>query len=205
MNNLKIMKVFFAALFSLFLSNANAQVNARVSKVNGIEVYILSEPVRKYEVVMGQGNSIQWSSLVSGGLVNDNIATKVSRFVRGVQNQATQQNITFDAIIYSNGKSVSAVKFTDNKTEENDRIAEVQKINGMPVYIMSEPLKKYSVESDKGGGVKWKSLVTAGLVNNSIEEDLQKYLNKLEKDFKRGKIDALLYTRGKTCDGIKFL
>ncbi|MBX2887881.1 MAG: hypothetical protein KF829_04445 [Ferruginibacter sp.] len=199
------MKVFFAALFSLFLSNANAQVNARVSKVNGIEVYILSEPVRKYEVVMGQGNSIQWSSLVSGGLVNDNIATKVSRFVRGVQNQATQQNITFDAIIYSNGKSVSAVKFTDNKTEENDRIAEVQKINGMPVYIMSEPLKKYSVESDKGGGVKWKSLVTAGLVNNSIEEDLQKYLNKLEKDFKRGKIDALLYTRGKTCDGIKFL
>jgi len=204
-NNLKIMKVFFAALFSLFLSNANAQVNARVSKVNGIEVYILSEPVRKYEVVMGQGNSIQWSSLVSGGLVNDNIATKVSRFVRGVQNQATQQNITFDAIIYSNGKSVSAVKFTDNKTEENDRIAEVQKINGMPVYIMSEPLKKYSVESDKGGGVKWKSLVTAGLVNNSIEEDLQKYLNKLEKDFKRGKIDALLYTRGKTCDGIKFL
>ena len=199
------MKIFFAALFTLFLSNANAQVNARVTKVNGIEVYILSEPVREYEVVIGQGNSIQWSSLVSGGLVNDNIATKISRFVKGVQNQATQQNITFDAIIYSNGKSVSAVKFIDNKTEENDRIAEVQKVNGMPVYIMSEPLKKYSVESDKGGGVKWKSLVTAGLVNNSIEEDLQKYLNKLEKDFKRGKIDALLYTRGKTCDGIKFL
>ena len=199
------MKIFFAALFTLFLSNANAQVNARVTKVNGIEVYILSEPVREYEVVIGQGNSIQWSSLVSGGLVNDNIATKISRFVKGVQNQATQQNITFDAIIYSNGKSVSAVKFIDNKTEENDRIAEVQKVNGMPVYIMSEPLKKYSVESDKGGGVKWKSLVTAGLVNNSIEEDLQKYLNKFEKDFKRGKIDALLYTRGKTCDGIKFL
>ena len=173
--------------------------------MNGIEVYILSEPVREYEVVIGQGNSIQWSSLVSGGLVNDNIATKISRFVKGVQNQATQQNITFDAIIYSNGKSVSAVKFIDNKTEENDRIAEVQKVNGMPVYIMSEPLKKYSVESDKGGGVKWKSLVTGGLVNNSIEEDLQKYLNKFEKDFKRGKIDALLYTRGKTCDGIKFL
>ncbi len=199
------MKIFFAALFTLFLSNANAQVNARVTKVNGIEVYILSEPVREYEVVIGQGNSIQWSSLVSGGLVNDNIATKISRFVKGVQNQATQQNITFDAIIYSNGKSVSAVKFIDNKTEENDRIAEVQKVNGMPVYIMSEPLKKYSVESDKGGGVKWKSLVTGGLVNNSIEEDLQKYLNKFEKDFKRGKIDALLYTRGKTCDGIKFL
>ncbi|HRN92332.1 MAG TPA: hypothetical protein PLE75_03415 [Ferruginibacter sp.] len=195
--------ICFLLSFTLF-TTINAQDIARVNKINGIEVYILSEPIRKYDVVMGQGNTIQWTSFVTGGLVNDNIATKITKYVRALQDKATSEKIVFDAIIYTNGKSVSAIKFTDEKTEENDRVAEVQKMSGIPVFIMSEPLKNYTVENEKGGGVKWKSLVTAGLANNSIEEDIQKYVGKFQNLFKKGKIDAIQYSRGRDCNGIKY-
>lgn len=82
------MKETLSLIFMFFILLSNAQETAKVSKINGVEVYILSEPVRKYDVVMGQGNSIQWTSLVSGGLINDNIATKVTKFVRAVQDKA---------------------------------------------------------------------------------------------------------------------
>jgi len=183
----------------------NAQELAKVNKLNGVEVYILAEPIRNYEVVMGGKNSIKWSSFVSGGFVNEGVSTKMTQFVKSLQEKALEENITFDAVVYTNGKSVSAIKFTDEKTDENDRLAEVQKIDGIPVFILNEPLKKYTMETEKGGGVKWKSLTTGGLVNNSIEEDIEKYASKFKKSFKKGEIDALIYSRGKKCNGIKFV
>jgi len=70
---------------------------------------------------------------------------------------------------------------------------------------MNEPLKKYAIEDEKGGGVKWKSFASGGLVNNSIEEDIEKYASKFKKSFKKGEIDGLIYSRGKKCNGIKFV
>lgn len=196
-------KLFILTLF--FISSFGFSQNlARVSKVNGIEVYILCEPVRKYEVVIGKGNSLQWSSFLTGGIINESVATKVSKFVKGVIEKAKEEKIEFDAIVYTNGKTVSAIKFTDTVTAETDRIAEVQKIDGMPVFVMNEPLKKYTVESEKGPGIKWKSFVTAGLVNNSIEQDIDKYSNRFKSHFKKQKIDAIVYSTGKECIGVKF-
>ena len=189
----------------LFFATSFSQETARVNKINGIEVYVLCEPIRAYEVILGEGKSLQWSSLLSGGLINESVATKVTKYVTAVQEKALEENLTFDAIIYTNGKSVSAVKFTEEKTNDNDRIAEVQKIDGIPVFVLNEPLKKHTVEKDKGGGIKWKSLVTAGLVNNSIEEDIQKFVDRFKSYFKKNKIDALHYTNGKECNGIKFI
>lgn len=177
---------------------------ARVNKVNGVEVYVLCEPVRKYDIVIGKGNSLQWSSFITAGLINESVATKISKFVKGVSAKAKEDGIEFDAIIYTNGKNVSAIKFTDVATPETDRMAEVQKMDGMPVYVMNEPSKAYTVESDKGPGIKWKSFVTAGLINNSIEEDIDKYAGRFKSHFKKGKIEAIVYTSGKECVGVLF-
>lgn len=43
---------FTLFLFLIFLT-LNSQNKALVSKVNGIEVYLLSEPVREYQLVKG--------------------------------------------------------------------------------------------------------------------------------------------------------
>ncbi|MDT0643722.1 hypothetical protein RM553_12840 [Zunongwangia sp. F363] len=190
----------------LFVANFYAQDKtlAKVHKVNGIEVYILSEPLRDYDVVFGGDNKIQWTSALTGGLVNASIESKVSKFVKSVQEKSEEENVEFDAIVYSDGKNVSAIKFTEEKTDENERMAEVQKMDGIPLFILSEPVLDYTVEYDKGGGIKWKSLATAGLINNSIEEDVKKYVKKLDGKFKREKIDAIMYADGKEADGIKF-
>jgi len=190
--------------FTLGLATmANAQEMAKVSKVNGVEVYILAEPTRSYEVVMGGKNPIPWSAIAFGsGLTGEAISTKMTRFIKSLQGKAEKEDTAFDAVVYTNGKSVSAIRFTDEATEENDRLAEVQKIEGIPVFIMNEPLKKYVVENEKKSGINW----TRGALNSpSIEEDVEKYARKLKKSFKKGEVDALIYSRGKKCSGIKFL
>jgi len=104
------MKKTLFLFMTLFISVINAQEIAKVSKVNGVEVYILAEPIREYEVVMGGKNSIKWSSFATGGLVNDGISSKISQFVKALQEKAQKENVTFDAVIYTNGKSVNAIK-----------------------------------------------------------------------------------------------
>ena len=183
---------------------AQDKMLAKVQKVNGVETYILSEPLRDYDVVLGGRNKIQWSSFLTGGLFNGAIDDKISHFIKAIQEEATDKNIKFDAIVYTDGKNVSAIKFTEEATPETDRIAEVQKMEGIPVYVMCDPIQDYTVEVDKGGGIKWKSLATAGLINNSIEEDVHKFVSRLDGKYKRRKIDAIHYSSGKEADGIKF-
>jgi len=190
----------------LTITNFYGQKNnlAKVNKVNGVEAYILSEPLRDYEVVMGGDNKIQWGSFVTGGIINSSIETRVSKFIKTLQEQSKEEGIKFDAVVYTDGKNISAIKFTEEKTDENERMAEVQKMAGIPLYILSEPLLDYTVEYDKGGGIKWKSLMTAGLMNNSIEQDVEQFVKALDGKFKRDKIDAIMYADGKEADGIKF-
>lgn len=181
-----------------------SQIYSRVEKINGIEAYILAEPVREYEVLQSGGKGIQWGSFVTGGLINESIATKLSKYVQKLIKEYKDQNIEFDAIIYTSGKQVSAIKFTDKKTPENDRLATVQKIQNIPFFVISEPIEKYTYVDEIGGGLKWKSALTGGLVNNSIEEDLLKFAKKIDKDVEKGKVDAVIYNRGKKASAIKF-
>ncbi|MDT8415041.1 MAG: hypothetical protein RQ735_06650 [Flavobacteriaceae bacterium] len=197
MKKLILISVLFLGLIS------NGQENyAQVQKVNGIEVYILAKPLRAYEVVMDKNNSVQWSSFVTGGLINESIATKVTKFVKGTKEKAEKEGIDFDAIVYTDGKDIIAVKFTEAITPENNRMAVVQKIDGMAVYVMNEPVADYKVVTDKGPGMKWKSFLTGGIVNNSIEQDMEKYCKRLKDLFDAGEIQAVIYTSGKTASGI---
>ncbi len=182
---------------------AISQRKAKVHNINGIEVYILAEPVRNYEIVNTAKNSIKWGSYITGGLINQSISTKVSKFIKKLLKDYTQENITFDAILYTSGKNMTAIRFTEEATTNNKGIATIHKLNGIPFYVMSEPVEEYKYIGTIGKGIKWKSLVTAGLLNNSIEEDLVKFAKKVETKFRKGKINAVVYSNGKKAISIK--
>jgi hypothetical protein len=162
---------------------------ARVKKVNGIEAYILCEPLRPYEVVVDAGTGLKAESLLTGGLVNKSIAGRVEQFVRNIM----KQNAKVDAVVYSAGKRIVGVIFTDKGNSKEAGLARVSRIMGYPVFVMNEPLVDYAVLNNKSGGIKWKSLVTAGVVNNSIEEDVQEMVKKLQNRA----ADAMLFEGGK--------
>jgi hypothetical protein len=183
---------------------AMSQQKAKVHNVNGIEVYILAEPVREYEIINTAKNSIKWGSSLTGGLINESISTKVSKFVKKLLKDYTKQGVKFDAILYTSGKNMTAIKFTEAATKENKGIATIQKLNGIPFYVMSEPVQEYKYVGTIGKGIKWKSLVTAGLLNNSIEQDLVKFAKKVENKFRKGKISGVIYSNGKKAISVLF-
>lgn len=194
-------KLYLLLTLTLLFADAGAQSNndknlARVRKVNGVEAYILCEPLRSYEVVVDAGTGLKAESLLTGGLVNKSISGKVEQFVRNV----TKQNAKIDAVIYSAGKRIVGVIFTDQASAANTGLGRVSKVMGYPVFVMSEPVVNYQVVNNRSGGVKWKSLVTGGVVNNSIEEDVQAMVKKLQSRA----ADAMLFEGGKEGTAIMF-
>jgi|TARA_B110001469_G_C9533411_1_gene265105 hypothetical protein len=200
---MKMKKVLLGLVLFIGM-NCFAQQKSKVQKVNGIEVYLLAEPVREYETLKSGGKGIQWGSAITGGLINESIAKKVTKYIKKLAKEYKDENIDFDAIIYTNGKQMTAIKFTDEKTDENDRIAIVQKIEGIPFFVMGEPITEYEFVKTIGGGIKWKSALTGGLINNSIEQDLIKFAKKMDKKFRKKQISAIIYERGKKANAIKF-
>jgi len=196
--------ILLVLLSITFNSFSQKKYFAEVYVVNGVEAYILNEPVRPYEIVYGKGQGINWSSAITGGLINNSISTKVGKFIKSVVKKAEKDGKTIDAIIYTSGKNVTAVKFTDEPTTETKKKAIVHRLNGIPTYVMCEPYKEFRVAKSKRGGIKWKSAITGGLLNNSIEQDLMKFAKKYKKMYNKQQIDALYYTSGKSCDGIIF-
>ncbi|HEU5054723.1 MAG TPA: hypothetical protein VFT78_16525 [Hanamia sp.] len=172
------------------------QLLARVRRVDGVEAYILCEPVRDYTTLVDAGTGLKAESLLTGGIVNKSIAERVEQFIRKI----TKQNARVDAVIYSAGKRIVGVQFTDQATPQTKEIGRVSKVNGYPVFVMSEPLTNYSVINSRGPSIKWKSLFTAGIVNNSIEDDVEQMVKKLQSRA----ADAMLFDGGKGASAIMF-
>ena len=80
---------------------------AEVYVVNGVEAYILNEPVRPYEIVYGKGQGLSWVSFATGGLINVSISTKVGRMVKRIVKKAEEEGKHIDAVIYTTGKNKS--------------------------------------------------------------------------------------------------
>lgn len=176
------MKLFLTIITVTLFSNIFAQTSitndlARVNKVNGVEVYVMSEPLRDYETVIDVGTGLKAESLITGGIINKSISERISQFVH----RAKKENLAIDAVIYSSGKRVIGIKFKTEGTIENIGISRSTKIKGFYTFVMCEPLNDYKVLESKGGGVKWKSAITGGIVNNSIEDDVKKIVDKLDK------------------------
>lgn len=195
------MRTLYLAIFTTliamttFAQDSNQQL-ARVRKINGVEAYILCEPVRDYQTLVDAGTGLKAESLLTGGIVNKSIADRVEQFIRKI----TKENARVDAVIYSAGRRIVGVQFTDKATPDTKQVGRVSKVGGYSVFVMNEPLDNYSVVNSKSGGIKWKSLLTAGIVNNSIEDDVEQMVKKLQSRA----ADAILFDGGKGASAIMF-
>ena len=120
----------------------------------------------------------------------------MEQFVRRV----TKENGKIDAVVYSTGKRIVGVQWKDEATPDTKGIGRVSKVAGYPVYVMNEPIVNYSVVNSKGGGIKWKSVLTAGVVNNSIEDDVEAMVKKIQTRA----ADGILFDGGKSASAIMF-
>lgn len=179
-----------------FAQSATDNQLARVRKVNGVEAYILCEPLRDYLVLVDAGTGLKAESLLSAGLINKSISDRVEQFVRKV----TKENGKVDAVVYSAGKRIIGIQWKDEPTAETRGVGRVSKVGGFPVFVMNEPLVNYSVVGSKGGGIKWKSMLTAGVINNSIEDDVEAMVKKVQNRA----ADAVLFDGGKSASAIMF-
>lgn len=181
-------------------------IMAEVSNIAGYPAFFLCDPVLSYKVVATKGAGINWTSAWTGGLVNPSIADKASKMVKRLAEECKEEKIEFDAVIYSSGKEVSAIKF--NAIDESKMmLAKPKKIAGLYVFMFSQPHKvEFKTAGEAGGGIKWKSLLTGGLINNSIEEDFTKMVRKVADEATKNelKVDGVIYNTGKSVDGIVF-
>lgn len=170
---------------------------ARVYRVQGIVVYVMAEPLRDYNVMCDVSTGIKAESALTGGLFNESIADKMGQFV----NRALKENPRIDAVVYSSGKRVVGVQFKDAATADTKGIARVDKVNGLPVFVMSEPLADYETLDSKGAGIKWKSVATGGILNNSIEDDVDRFVKRVDNS---NMVDAVICDGGKRATAIHF-
>ncbi len=80
-----IFLILTAIIFSLstFAQNSDDML-ARVRRINGVEAYILCEPVRDYIVLVDAGTGVKAESALTGGFSNKSISDRVEQFIRKV-------------------------------------------------------------------------------------------------------------------------
>lgn len=193
-------------VIALSLNAQNSNDIARVSRVNGIPVYILSQPVNNFKVVFTKNTGAKIGALVSEGNVNEGVNDKVAQYVTRISREAKRKNIDFDAILYVKGKKAAAIKFDQEATSETKDLAKVDRISGIHVFVLSEPVNNYDVVQNKNGGLKAASFFTGGYVNRSISGDVGQFVKRIKRSAKdeNEQIDAVIYNAGKRAIGIKF-
>ncbi|MCU0352370.1 MAG: hypothetical protein MUD08_01320 [Cytophagales bacterium] len=179
---------------------------ARVQKMHGIEMYVMAEPLRAYEVLEEYRFSKAGTSFITGGLVNESAAQKLEKAARKAAERAGRSGKSVDAVVYTGGKRAVIVHFTEPPTDATRGIARVYKLQGREMYVMSEPLQQYEVAFTVLNGLKIKSAVTGGLVNNGVDEDINQYMSNAGLQSQQNGIpfDAVIYTGGKGAAAILF-
>lgn len=202
-----LLTVFWLSLIATGASVAQSKKGiARVDKIQGIETYVMCEPLRGYETVFDVSSGAKASSLLTGGVVNEGVADKTTQFVNRAIKQGKKESKEFDAVLVSGSKTAVAIKFKEAASEQNKGLARVKRMDGYDVYVLNEPLTDYETVVDASGGVKAKSYLTGGLVNNSIEEDVAQFVKRIRKEAEEAKkpIEAVIYSGGKSAIGVKF-
>jgi hypothetical protein len=75
---------------------------ARVDKLRGKEVYVMSQPLRSYNVV----------EVVGSGVLRTT-GCKVDNLVEAFMNKAMRQEVDFDAVIVDGENKATLIKFKD--------------------------------------------------------------------------------------------
>lgn len=195
--------LLLALLFITTSLTAQDQRLARVKKMQGKELYILAEPLRAYEIVSDK-HQRSGKFFSKGGASKMAISTKLEVLIKKMLKESIKEGYEFDALLYEDGKRAFAIKFTEAATEENERIAKVRNHNGMPVFIMNDPITDYTIIKEKRQRRNFSAMATAGWKKRSIEKDIDRLTDRLKSDKEKGNLDALHYTYGQTSTGIKF-
>lgn len=202
---MKVLKLIICLCLAVSLNAQEGKKVIDVNKIQGVDAYFLSEPLQDYEVVLDSRNGLQWTSLLTGGLLNESVSAKANQLTKKVLKIAEEQNVKIDAVLYTGGKKIVGIVYKSSDNTKTKGLGKVNKINGVEVYVLGEPERDYQVVANAKGGVKMKSLLTAGIINNSIDEDIDKMIKKLNKKAnKKGGMDAIIYQTGKSAIAVRF-
>lgn len=93
--------------FRITMSEEDKNGLSRVHKIQGVEVYLMSEPLREYETVDDLGSGMQLGS----GMSTSTIDELAEHYVKAALKAGEKKNKKVDAVIYSSGKKALAVHF----------------------------------------------------------------------------------------------
>lgn len=103
---------------TLFGQNDNKGL-AKVYKRQGIEIYILSEPVREYTVTgkVTKDDLGSWLNALNGKDDNKDLYQMIDALISNANRKQKKGKLEYDAIITEDGKTGTLIKFNDPKKE----------------------------------------------------------------------------------------
>lgn len=119
------MKKVFALVCFVFLligssfSQDDKKGLGRVVKRQGIEIYVMSEPVREYTVT-GSVNKDDFSSVInalSGKKDERTIIQMIDVLINNANRKQKKGKLEFDAILTEDGQTGTLIKFKEEKKE----------------------------------------------------------------------------------------
>lgn len=177
---------------------------AEVDRINGMDIYFMSQPLLEYEIVGYAGNFVSDINLKNiWKLSGTNLKSRMSMLSQAVFEKAQEMNEVVNGLVYSDGTSVLVIRYLkDSQNKVN--LAKVDTLYGHELYILSKPyMKTYDItntEEFKSGEVV--SLFSLGLISRPMIDDIEvlvKYIRSQKKNS-----NAVLYREGKSGSGIKW-
>ena len=195
-----IMVVALVATVTFLKAQDDTQL-AKVDVLDGKQVFILNEPLQDYEIVGSVKTGVKFGSLLTRGILNENVNDKTTQFVRRTFKKLAKEEIEFDGILYKDGKFVNAIRFTEEANSENERLAEISYINETGIFIMAEPVQEYEVKSVVRNRLNIVPFLTYGIVNPSIEKDAKRFVKAANK---KQEAQFISYSAGRKASIISF-
>jgi hypothetical protein len=103
---------------TVFSQNDNKGL-AKVYKRQGIEIYILSEPVREYTVTgkVTKDDLNSWLNAFNGKEDKKDLYEMIDALISNANRKQKKGKLEFDAIITEDGRTGTLIKFNDPKKE----------------------------------------------------------------------------------------
>lgn len=109
-------KMLLAAAFAAFSLSAWSQDSTALAKVNkrkGVEIYVMSEPLRPYEVT-GQVTADDFTSVLNalnGKQDQRTITQMIDVLINNATRKQKKKKLEYDAIITEDGETGTLIKF----------------------------------------------------------------------------------------------
>lgn len=159
---------------------------AKVDMVNGLEIYFMSEPLRKYEELFTVSLETNHKDKLEEKL---SLSRKISTLSEKAREEAAKRSVKIDGIIYNEGFTALAIIFTDNEITK-ERLAEAYQYLGVELYLFAQPINEvHEFENKK---------IKLPPSNQSLFEDIwSSNLTDKVKKMKKRKFEAIIYRQGK--------